>query len=307
MPKARTIADIKSKLLHPALTSHFEVTIPIPKGLNDNPGYLDANGLQQFTGIKQDTLNLLCCDTVLPGSNIGTMDITGDYHGVTVRHANRRIYDDRIDMTFYVDAENYLPIRYFETWIKYIVGESMAETGNRPGSTKPNYFYRLNYPDLYIAKQGLSVTKFERTGSKSSYTGKTLTYQFVNAFPISITSMPVSYETSSLLKCTVSFSYIRYYVEPTSSNDPPPADGSSGGNPPAVGDPSSPINQAAFNNPQFTTGTSDLNLPGLEGTGALNAGGVPLSAANASGNTVKGVTQSDINSALAAERALLNR
>jgi hypothetical protein len=309
MPKARTIADIKSKLLHPALTSHFEVTIPVPTGLQGSGGqqYFAANGISQFTGINQDTLNLLCCDTVLPGSNIGTMDITGDYHGVTVRHANRRIYDDRIDMTFYVDAENYLPIRYFETWIKYIVGESMSETGNRPGSKKPNYFYRLNYPDLYIAKQGLSVTKFERTGSKSSYTGKTLTYQFVNAFPISITSMPVSYETSSLLKCTVSFSYIRYYVEPTSSNDPPPADGSSGEKSPAVGDPSSPANQAAFNNPQFTVASDNLNLPGLEGAGALNTGGIPQSAANASGNTVKGVTQSDLNSALAAERALLNR
>jgi hypothetical protein len=34
----------------------------------------------------------------------------------------------------------------------------------------------------------------------------------VNSYPISITSMPVSYDASSLLKCTVSFSYIRYYV-----------------------------------------------------------------------------------------------
>jgi hypothetical protein len=35
----------------------------------------------------------------------------------------------------------------------------------------------------------------------------------VSAYPIAITSMPVSYDASSLLKCTVSFSYIRYYIE----------------------------------------------------------------------------------------------
>ena len=93
MPSKRSVDYIKSRLLKPALTSHFEVTIPIPPGLSGSSGaqYLSANGLQQFAGIKQETLNLLCSETSLPGSNIGLMDITSDYHGVTVRHANRRI------------------------------------------------------------------------------------------------------------------------------------------------------------------------------------------------------------------------
>ena len=42
--------------------------------------------------------------------------------------------------------------------------------------------------------------------------GNTLAYEFIRAFPLSIGSMPVSYESSSLLKCTVSLSYIRYVV-----------------------------------------------------------------------------------------------
>lgn len=303
MPTKRSVDNIKSKLLQPALTSHYEVTIPIPSGLLNNPKYFDANGLQQFAGIKQEVLNLMCSETSLPGSNIGTMDITSDYHGVTVRHANRRIYDDRIDMTFYVDSENYLPIRYFEVWMKYVVGESISgadpkDSSGRPGSRAQNYFYRLNYPDLYIAKQGLTITKFER-----SY-NSTLKYEFVNAFPISVASMPVSYDSSSLLKCTVSFSYIRYILIPPGT-DPPHLDANSTTT--TTGDPSSPANQAAFNNAQFGVASDSLNLPGLEGTGALNTGGVPLSVANASGNTVGSITQSDLNSALAAERALLNR
>jgi hypothetical protein len=40
-----------------------------------------------------------------------------------------------------------LPIRYFETWIKYIAGESIAPEGNRPGTQSREYFYRMNYPE----------------------------------------------------------------------------------------------------------------------------------------------------------------
>jgi len=299
MPTKRTLDDFKSKLTRPALTSHFEVKIPIPEGFSNNPSYLEANGLQQFANINQETLNLLCSEATLPGSNLGTMDITGDYHGATQRFANRRIYDDRIDLTFYVDAQNYLAIRYFETWIKYIVGESISDSGSRPGSKSPNYFYRLNYPDLYVSKQGLQITKFER-----DYSSTSLVYDFINAFPISVASMPISYESSSLLKCTVSFTYLRYVLNPPST-DPPHPDATSGTSS-VSGDPSNPVNQATFNNPQFeVSGTSP---PDLQGTGALstpingfNIGGVPTSAANASGNSV---TQSDINTALSQERAL---
>jgi hypothetical protein len=41
MPTVRKIADIKANLLHPALTSHFEVKIPIPNGFSDNPRFLN--------------------------------------------------------------------------------------------------------------------------------------------------------------------------------------------------------------------------------------------------------------------------
>ena len=209
MPKSRTIGDIKSKLLHPALTSHFEVKIPKPPGFDK---FLTDNKYP-VNSVSQDQLNLLCSETVLPGSNLATLDINNDHTGVTERHAYRRVYDDRIDFTFYVDADNYLPIKYFELWMKFIVNESIAKQEDKGvGSKDSNYFYRINYPNVYRC-QGLTVTKFERTGKGNSYTGSTLIYNFVDAFPISVSSMPVSYESSSLLKCSVSFSYIRYYVD----------------------------------------------------------------------------------------------
>jgi hypothetical protein len=212
MPTPRTVAQIKANLLQPALTSHFEVQITKPEGLTDN--YLSANGV---SNLNQEKLQLLCSETVLPGSSLATHEINNDFTGVTERHAYRRLYDDRIDLSFYVDAENYLPIRFFESWIKYAVNENTGDaSGGKPvGSKNPAYFYRVNYPNLYIAPQGLTITKFER-----DYKRKPLTYKFVNVFPIAVTSMPVSYDASSLLKCTVSLTYIRYYIDQTTDKQP---------------------------------------------------------------------------------------
>ncbi len=214
MPAKVSVDKIKANLLQPALTSHFIVDIPFPKYGTSEGGfgqYLISNGVK-YDGEK---LRLLCSEATLPGSSLATHENNSDFTGVTEKFAYRRLYDDRIDFTFYVDAENYLPIRFFESWIKYIIGESIASGAGRISSKKPEYFYRARYPEYYIAEQGLTITKFERTSKNkksADHEGNTLIYNFVNSYPISITSMPVSYDASSLLKCTVSFSYIRYYV-----------------------------------------------------------------------------------------------
>ena len=242
MPKVRTVGNIKTNLLHPALTSHFEVTIPKPPG-DGFDKFLIANKYP-VSSVAQDQLNLLCSETILPGSNLATLDINNDHTGVTERHVHRRVYDDRIDLTFYVDAVNYLPIIYFELWIKFIVNESIEKQEDKGvGSKDSNYFYRARYPNEYMCKQGLEVTKFERTGKGNSYIGSTLVYKFINAFPISVSSMPVSYDSSSLLKCSVSFSYIRYFIDikeskiakPETFTNPTPT----------------PANSAQFNTDQF--------------------------------------------------------
>lgn len=270
MPQSRNIADIKSNLLHPALTSHFEVKIPTPSGLTS--GYLSQNGLPRF---DQDKLNLLCSEAILPGSQLATHDITGDFHGSTHRHAYRRQFDDRIDLTFYVDAENYMPIRYFETWIKYIAGEQIAEKDGRPGVESGEYFYRMNYPKDYMCNSGLEVTKFERSsiGSVEGTKGGTMIYKFVNAFPIAVNSMPVSYDASSLLKCSVSLSYVRYFISPAAKSNPTSSTSSSQA---LTAQQAANINSVAFN-PNTDLGVSPLTT----------TGGVSFPAANASGNTVK--------------------
>ena len=262
MPTPRTVADIKANLLRPALTSHFEVQITLPPGLQDEK-YLSENNIKQFQGFKQEKLQLLCSETVLPGSSLATHEINNDFTGVTERHAYRRLYDDRIDLSFYVDAEDYLPIKFFESWIKYAVSENIGDaSGGKPvGSKNPAYFYRVNYPNLYIAPDGLSITKFERDYKRSP-----LTYKFVNVFPIAITSMPVSYDASSLLKCTVSLTYIRYYITGTTDKQSPVGNSTPGG----FGDPALQAAYNRANNPLQGNGYAD---PKVEASAQAALGG----------------------------------
>ena len=217
MPKhnvsTRNIDTIKATLLRPATTSHFMVKVGFPAGdLGDH--------LRSFVSTENRELNLMCSEAVLPGSSLATTEMNNDFTGVTERHAYRRIYDETIDLTFYVDADNYWPIRFFEEWISAIVNEDQEE------ALAKDYFYRVKFPDDYIADQGLKIVKFEKNIETSQRQGNrykalptpsagSLEYKFVRSFPRSITSMPVSYDASSLLKCSVQMSYIRYLVTPS--------------------------------------------------------------------------------------------
>ena len=234
MPSIKSVSDITSTLLRPSLTSHFYVEIPVPGANGSTEVFkqkLQENGVSWPTR-DQDTMNLLCSEAILPGSSLATFEVNNDRTGVTERHVHRRMFDDRIDLTFYVDAGNYLPIKFFETWIDFITSGA-TETGDGEQNNaliNKNYFYRMNYPDYYTADQGLKVIKFERdtyrSSSRGGYnrpTGSVLEYNFVRAFPLSIASMPVSYEASSLLKCTVSMSYIRYVVTMKKASESLPA------------------------------------------------------------------------------------
>jgi len=210
MPSNRTIAQIKSGLLRPALTSHFEVQIPIGSG---NLNTL-LKGITPDT-VAQDVLNISCSEASLPGSSIATFELQNDFTGVTERYAHRRMYDDRIDFTFYVDAEKYTPIRFFERWMRYVTGESGPRTdGSTIELNNVNYHYRMNFPKEYRCERGLKIIKFERdyktTLPQHGYSS--LEYEFIGAYPISVSSMPVSYDSSSLLKCSVSMTYLRYVI-----------------------------------------------------------------------------------------------
>ena len=203
-----TIDQFKSQLGRPSLTSKYYLELAIPRNDGEFRSLLRKRGIQ-LAVTDQSNLNLYCSEASLPGSSLALIDIASDYTGVTERHAHRRVFDDRIDFTFYVDGNNYLAIKFFESWIDFITGTATNDENTQENDT---YHYRMNYVDDY-ACSGMKITKFE--SDTYTKTGNSLTYNFIKAFPIAINSMSVSYDSSQLLKCTVSMTYIRYTLTPT--------------------------------------------------------------------------------------------
>ena len=245
----KSIRDIKNAVLQPAQTSQYYVEIPTPPLLSGQ--------LSKFLGRDKDKINLLCCETSLPGVSLATSLNDNDRTGVTEEFAYRKNFDRRIDLTFYVDANFYTPIKFFEAWMKYIAGEDLSRETNQVSSN--SYHYRFRYPSEYTCQQGLTITKFERDvyreKPKGFYQpeGGILTYNFVRCFPVSVNSMPITYEASQLLKVTVTMSYLRYYI-----SDLEAADRGGIGDDFELGFGDSPFKQAVFNDrPKQTKPTSE--------------------------------------------------
>lgn len=176
-----------------AQTSVYQVKIQPPSDVDKAMG-----GIYQQYGRD---LDLLCCDTTLPGSSLATHDVTSDYQGVSEKMAYRRIYDNNIDMTFYVDKQ-YNVMEFFDGWIDFISGMGKGSRSYN-GYNDTRAGFRVSYPEDY--KTSIYVSKFEKDAAE-----KALYYKFIDAFPIAINATPVSYNTSDILKVNVSFSYVRY-------------------------------------------------------------------------------------------------
>jgi len=185
-PQPVKMFQVKEKLLRPALTSTFQCNIP-QTGISQVDQYYDG-----------ELLSLSCYETALPGSSLMTNETTDDFTGISERFAYRKAYDQTIDLNFYVDhrdSQGYKIILFFESWIRYITNDTQEDLGG--------FFYRVKYPNQY--RKTIYLTKFER-----DFKGDLLEYKFINAYPIAMSSMPVSYQNSDILRCRVSFNYDRY-------------------------------------------------------------------------------------------------
>ena len=95
----------------------------------------------------------------------------------------------------------------FDGWMDFISGYDE----NQSQYITPFITYRMRYPEEY--KTNIYVTKFEKNvGSKERNNNQPLAmeYTFVNAFPKSVQSTPVSYGDEGVLKYNVTLSYQRY-------------------------------------------------------------------------------------------------
>ena len=212
-----------------AISSQFKVSLDLvrqsPSGDNvtlfqhlTNCGiFLDTNSTSQ----KYD---FLCSQASLPGSNFNISEELGSRQGMTERFASRRIYNE-FNLTFYIDND-YNVLRMFEEYMNFINPVYNETNGRYDGAESSqldsyqerNTYSRFRYPDDY--RRRISITKFERdflqNPNDKNNTFKNmplLTYRFIDAFPVDINQVPMTYGGSTFLEVTVVFTYLRHTIE----------------------------------------------------------------------------------------------
>ena len=230
-PRPYKTSELKTRITHLAQTSVYQLKIQPPTGLFS---LLRETGRDLDYNRAGENIELLCDSAVLPGSSFATHEPTNDYAGVTEKMAYRRMYDGTLDLSFMVDR-NYNVIEMLDGWLDFISGVGI--TGSRQSYKSRHVNYRMTYPEQYRTE--LYLTKFEKDVSypdefsttvarSTPERPKQLLYTFVGAFPSSVTSTPVSYGPSDVLRVNVSFSYMRYVRERKNVNINPYASANSG-------------------------------------------------------------------------------
>lgn len=222
-----------------SVTSQFKVSLHFPavgtSGTSELESWLRSAGL--LTNVEEvTTYDFLCSSANLPGSQFKSYEEVGSRQGISETFPVMKNHSP-FELDFYVDSQ-YRMIRLFEEWINFInpihsyngvIGPDPSGTSYGRAKNRPD-FYRLRYPDEY--KRIISVTKFERdflqdptkspgrTGSNFREQ-TTLTYRMIDAFPVNISPIPVTYDGSVITKSRINFSYSRYVIERNQKKERP--------------------------------------------------------------------------------------
>jgi hypothetical protein len=203
VPSIRRISDFKPLFTNLAQTSHYEVRFG---GVGPLGGplmaYLFRKGISQRF-IAEDA-GLLCFSASLPTTSLATANVSGNFMGITEKFAHTRQYIP-ISLEFYVD-KNYNALKFMESWMEFIASGSNNPIGSSLapiGQNRKDYISRMQYPEYYKSDR-TTITKFDRDYNRE------IEYTFIGLFPSAMSSIPVSYSSSDILKMSVTFEYDRY-------------------------------------------------------------------------------------------------
>ena len=167
-------------------------------------------------------MGIMCAEAELPGTSFQTSLAVGHHQGIQEEFPNLRTFPP-LNLSFYVDADHVI-IEVLEKWMTYI---NPISTNKR----QLNAFGRFNYPEDY--KEIIHITKFERDAFiddiekennkqqgildslpqfQRKPTTKLMSYEFVNVWPTNMTSMRLAYGDSNVLRCSMQFSYDRFFT-----------------------------------------------------------------------------------------------
>jgi len=184
------IEELKSKLISKgglAMNNQFLINLP------------------SMGGTDGRTMNVLCKEVTLPGRQILTLD--RPIAMVQEKVANGFATED-VSMTFYV-TNDYAPKKYFDKWnSKIIVRENgHLHVGYRENYSKDIIIRQLKKP---VARFGFDLGPLD---FNLDVLGKSIySIKLINAFPTSISSIPLSSDQDQIVEFSVQFSYTDWEV-----------------------------------------------------------------------------------------------
>ena len=200
------VDKIKSTVARPSLDTFYEVNFSFGKYQTWLGGETPGKRRTQGTDFMQK-MKLMCTQAEIPGPRFVESSVTGHHQGITEAFPNLRNFPP-LDLVFYVDADHVI-LEVLESWMSYI--NPIFDSSIRDNSA----FTRFNYPEDY--KETIHLTKFERDtfireSRNASYQSNMTSYEFVNVWPIDLSSMRVAYGDSNVLRCNIKFAYDRFFT-----------------------------------------------------------------------------------------------
>ena len=200
------VDKIKSTVARPSLDTFYEVNFSFGKYQTWLGGETPGKRRTQGTDFMQK-MKLMCTQAEIPGTSFVESSVTGHHQGITEAFPNLRNFPP-LDLVFYVDADHVI-LEVLESWMSYI--NPIFDSSIRDNSA----FTRFNYPEDY--KETIHLTKFERDtfireSRNASYQSNMTSYEFVNVWPIDLSSMRVAYGDSNVLRCNIKFAYDRFFT-----------------------------------------------------------------------------------------------
>ncbi len=205
-PRVKKTEQIRGLFQRVATTNHYEVFFSGFGALQRLRGYISSRSPRVTNFFISRDLGLLCNSAELPATTMATAQVEGQRTGIVEKMAHSRVFTD-VSFTFYVDNQ-YRTLEFFELWHEFIASGS----NNEVDRSNIAYYHRMQYPDEYKVDT-IKIQKFDKDHFRS------VEYNFLNCFPVSISSMPVAYDGNQVLECQVTFAYDRYYFGKISSLD----------------------------------------------------------------------------------------
>lgn len=201
-PKKYVNHEIKSFLGSLARPNFYMMDMALPPG--DIRTFLTSRGVDR--NFMEEGIGLMCNTATVPGVSLATME-SYNRSGVKENFAHFQQYDT-LNLEFYVD-NSYRTLKYFESWIDYIGGNSLNRDDGRA-----SYSRELRYPDEYKSNT-CKLYKFENDiDSLSDNRARIKSYKeysFVGLYPRSISPSPLGYgQRSDIMKLSVVLGYDRH-------------------------------------------------------------------------------------------------